>query len=122
MLELKLGRVGMNMEEATIKRWHKAAGDTFKKGEPLYDIETEKVAAEVPAPFDGKLVELGPFEELVAGVFPGVADAAVDLDRITRHLGGRIACVRAGDCDQPGRIQTLVECPGGTFDRKPRTL
>jgi len=58
MLELKLGRVGMNMEEATIKRWHKAAGDTFKKGEPLYDIETEKVATEVPAPFDGKLLEI----------------------------------------------------------------
>jgi pyruvate/2-oxoglutarate dehydrogenase complex dihydrolipoamide acyltransferase (E2) component len=58
MLELKLGRIGMNMEEATIKGWHKAAGDAFKKGEPLYDIETEKVASEVPAPFDGKLVEI----------------------------------------------------------------
>lgn len=58
MLELKLGRIGMNMEEATIKRWYKAAGESFAKGEPLYDIETEKVATEVPAPFDGKLVEV----------------------------------------------------------------
>jgi len=58
MLELKLGRIGMNMEEATIKRWYKAAGESFAKGEPLYDIETEKVATEVPAPFDGKLVEI----------------------------------------------------------------
>ena len=58
MLELKLGRIGMNMEEATIKRWYKAAGEAFAKGEPLYDIETEKVATEVPAPFDGKLVEI----------------------------------------------------------------
>jgi pyruvate/2-oxoglutarate dehydrogenase complex dihydrolipoamide acyltransferase (E2) component len=58
MLDLKLGRIGMNMEEATIKRWHKAVGETFTKGEPLYDIETEKVAGEVPAPFDGKLLEI----------------------------------------------------------------
>ena len=58
MVELKLGRIGMNMEEATIKQWHKAAGDPFKKGDALYDIETEKVATEVPAPFDGRLVEI----------------------------------------------------------------
>lgn len=58
MVELKLGRIGMNMEEATLKQWHKAAGESFAKGDPLYDIETEKVATEVPAPFDGKLVEI----------------------------------------------------------------
>ncbi len=58
MIELKLGRIGMNMEEATIKAWHKAAGDSFRQGEPLYDIETEKVATEIPAPFDGRLVQI----------------------------------------------------------------
>lgn len=58
MVELKLGRIGMNMEEATVKHWHKAEGEAFKKGDALYDIETEKVATEVPAPFDGTLVEI----------------------------------------------------------------
>ena len=54
---LKLSRVGMNMEEATITRWHKKPGDAFKKGEPLYDIETEKVNMEVEAPCDGIMIE-----------------------------------------------------------------
>lgn len=58
MVELKLGRIGMNMEEATLKQWHKAEGESFRKGDPLYDIETEKVATEVAAPFDGKLLEI----------------------------------------------------------------
>ncbi|HVO88598.1 MAG TPA: lipoyl domain-containing protein [Casimicrobiaceae bacterium] len=58
MLELKLGRIGMNMEEATVKQWYKAEGDTFAKGDLLYAIETEKVAHDVPAPFDGKLVRI----------------------------------------------------------------
>ncbi len=58
MVELRLGRIGMNMREATLKQWHKAPGESFAKGDPLYDIETEKVATEVPAPFDGKLVEI----------------------------------------------------------------
>jgi pyruvate/2-oxoglutarate dehydrogenase complex dihydrolipoamide acyltransferase (E2) component len=58
MLELKLGRVGMNMEEATIKQWYKNEGDSFAKGDLLYAFETEKVAHDVPAPFDGKLVQI----------------------------------------------------------------
>ena len=56
-LALKLSRVGMSMEEATITRWHKKPGDAFKKGEPLYDIETEKVNMEVEAPCDGIMIE-----------------------------------------------------------------
>lgn len=54
---LKLSRVGMSMDEATITKWHKQAGDAFKKGEALYDIETEKVTMEVEAPCDGVMLE-----------------------------------------------------------------
>ena len=42
-MNLKLARVGMNMEEATIVKWHKQPGESFKRGEILYEIETEKV-------------------------------------------------------------------------------
>ena len=33
---LKLSRVGMNMEEATIVKWYKRPGESFMAGEPLY--------------------------------------------------------------------------------------
>jgi pyruvate/2-oxoglutarate dehydrogenase complex dihydrolipoamide acyltransferase (E2) component len=56
-VSLKLSRVGMSMDEATVTRWHKQPGEPFKKGEPLYDIETEKVTMEVEAPCDGVMVE-----------------------------------------------------------------
>ena len=55
---LKLSRVGMNMQEATIAKWHKQAGDAFSKDEPLYEIETEKVTQEIAAPGNGKLIEV----------------------------------------------------------------
>ena len=57
-VRLKLARVGMNMEEGTIVAWHKAPGDTFKAGEILYEVETEKVTNEVEAPGDGRMVEI----------------------------------------------------------------
>jgi len=46
---LKLARVGMNMEEATIVKWLKQPGQSFKVGESLYEIETEKVNQEIAA-------------------------------------------------------------------------
>ena len=57
-LTLKLARVGMNMQEATISKWHKKVGDTFSKDEALYEIETEKVSQEVAAPANGTLLEI----------------------------------------------------------------
>jgi len=57
MVGLKLVRVGMNMEEATIVKWHKGPGESFKAGEVLYEIETEKTTLEVTASGDGVLIE-----------------------------------------------------------------
>ena len=57
-LSLKLPMFGMNMEQATIVKWHSQPGESFNKGEPLYEIETEKVTTEVEAPCDGTLVEI----------------------------------------------------------------
>ena len=57
-MTLKLFRVGMNMEEATIVKWHTQPGESFKAGEPLYEIETEKVNQEIAAPSDGTMIEI----------------------------------------------------------------
>jgi pyruvate/2-oxoglutarate dehydrogenase complex dihydrolipoamide acyltransferase (E2) component len=57
-ITLKLSRVGMNMQEATIAKWHKQVGDAFRKDEALYEIETEKVTQEILAPGDGKMLQI----------------------------------------------------------------
>ncbi|MDH4109926.1 MAG: lipoyl domain-containing protein [Gammaproteobacteria bacterium] len=57
-ISLKLARVGMNMQEATIAKWHKEPGDRFTSGEELYDIETEKVTQAIEASGDGKLLQI----------------------------------------------------------------
>ena len=57
-VNLKLARVGMNMAEATIAKWHKQPGEAFKTGDVLYEIETDKVTQEVTATSDGTLLEI----------------------------------------------------------------
>ena len=57
-VNLKLSKVGMSMQEATIAKWHKAPGEAFAAGDVLYEIETEKVTQEITAPGPGKLLEI----------------------------------------------------------------
>ncbi len=57
-IALKLPRLSMNMDEATLVAWLKQPGETFVTGDPLYTIETEKVSSEIEAPCDGLMVEL----------------------------------------------------------------
>jgi pyruvate/2-oxoglutarate dehydrogenase complex dihydrolipoamide acyltransferase (E2) component len=66
---LKLNRVGMTMEEATLVAWLVKPGEVFSKDDVLYEIETEKVTQEVTAPVSGKLLEILVEEdaELVVG-------------------------------------------------------
>jgi len=53
--EIYMPQLGLTMTEATVLRWLKAKGDPVQKGEPVLEIETDKVVAEVEAPADGVL-------------------------------------------------------------------
>src|SRR5437764_14835718 len=56
--EVKLPRLGQGMEAGTITKWLKSEGETVSKGEPLYEIDTDKVTQEVESDFDGVLLKI----------------------------------------------------------------
>ena len=56
--EVKLPRLGQGMESGTIVRWLKSEGDTVKKSEPLYELDTDKVTQEVESDLDGVLLKI----------------------------------------------------------------
>jgi pyruvate dehydrogenase E2 component (dihydrolipoamide acetyltransferase) len=56
--EIKLPRLGQGMESGTIVKWLKAEGDTVEKGEPLYELDTDKVTQEVEADASGVLLKI----------------------------------------------------------------
>jgi pyruvate dehydrogenase E2 component (dihydrolipoamide acetyltransferase) len=51
-------KAGMAMEQGTITRWLKKVGDPIKKGEPILEIETDKVSMEVEAELGGVLLAI----------------------------------------------------------------
>src|SRR5204862_173730 len=56
--EIKLPRLGQGMESGTIVKWLKAEGDQVVKGEPLYELDTDKVTQEVEADASGVLLKI----------------------------------------------------------------
>ena len=56
--EVKLPRLGQGMESGTIVKWLKHEGDRVEKGEPLYELDTDKVTQEVEADFSGVLLKI----------------------------------------------------------------
>jgi pyruvate dehydrogenase E2 component (dihydrolipoamide acetyltransferase) len=56
--DVTLPRLGQGMESGVIVRWLKQEGDTVAKGEPLYELDTDKVTQEVEAEVDGVLQKI----------------------------------------------------------------
>lgn len=56
--QVTLPRLGQGMETGTIVRWLKSEGDKVEKGEPLYELDTEKVTQEVEADASGVLLKI----------------------------------------------------------------
>jgi pyruvate dehydrogenase E2 component (dihydrolipoamide acetyltransferase) len=56
--EIKLPRLGQGMESGTIVKWLKSEGESVEKGEPLYELDTDKVTQEVEADASGVLLRI----------------------------------------------------------------
>jgi pyruvate dehydrogenase E2 component (dihydrolipoyllysine-residue acetyltransferase) len=88
--EVKLPRLGQGMESGTIVRWLKTEGDAVAKGEPLYELDTDKVTQEVEAESDGVLLKIV------------IADGEVDVGTTVGIIGAQDEDVTAILADAQG--------------------
>ncbi len=103
-VEVKLPRLGQGMEAGTIVRWLKSEGDNVEKGEPLYELDTDKVTQEVESDAGGVLLRIV------------VADGEVDVGTTIALIGAegedvsRLAA--SGDGDGGGPQAAAAPPPG----------
>ena len=57
-IDVIMPQMGESIAEGTVSRWLKKVGDNVKRDEPLFEISTDKVDAEIPSPSAGILVEI----------------------------------------------------------------
>src|SRR5580692_6095254 len=58
MADVVMPQMGESIAEGTIVRWIKRVGDPVARDEPLFEISTDKVDAEIPSPAAGVLAEI----------------------------------------------------------------
>ena len=116
--EVKLPRLGQGMESGTIVRWLKTEGDAVARGEPLYELDTDKVTQEVEAESDGVLLKIV------------VADGEVDVGTTVGIIGAQdedvaalLASAQAGNGGAPTAtsVASVPSAPRDTVSRRAET-
>src|SRR5690348_10093014 len=77
-VDIVMPQMGESIFEGTITKWLKKPGDKVERDEPLFEISTDKVDAEIPSPSAGVLKEIkvGEGQTVPIQTVVGVIDAA----------------------------------------------
>src|SRR5260370_19348763 len=130
LAQIKMPQLGESVTEGTVDKWLKHEGDFVKRDEPLVEVVTDKVNAEIPSPFEGKLVKIsvsegetvrvgsviGQIEVAGAGTPPAAEPAAraahVEVPAAPAPKAGPAGAVDGtgeGDPLSPPRLDMLAE-------------
>jgi pyruvate dehydrogenase E2 component (dihydrolipoamide acetyltransferase) len=113
--EVKLPRLGQGMESGTIVKWLKGEGEAVEKGEPLYELDTDKVTQEVEAEASGVLLKIA------------VQEGEVEVGRTIAFIGNEgesVAVAESPDGDSAkandGAQPAVADVPAPTKEDAPR--
>ena len=98
--QVLMPQLGESIAEGTIVRWMKQAGDAVGRDEPLFEISTDKVDAEIPSPASGVLADI----RVQAG-------ETVPVDSVVAVIAG------ARDAAAPGAETPAADAPAAGADR-----
>src|SRR5215471_9261234 len=101
--DVVMPQMGESIAEGTIVRWIKKIGDAIDKDEPLFEISTDKVDAEIPAPGAGVLLEIRVKE-----------GETVPVNSIVAVIGAAGEKPAAGSAGSAGSSADATGSPNGT--------
>ena len=135
-IDVIMPQMGESIAEGTLSKWLKKVGDDVKRDEPIFEISTDKVDAEIPAPSAGVLVEIlvtegqtVPIQTVVARLETEKGAAAVSAAPTAPAVAATPAPVRAAAA---GVAPAVAAAPapaapakasgqGASFDERVRT-
>jgi len=93
MADVFMPQLGETVADGTVTKWFKQVGDVVTRGEPLFEVSTDKVDTEIPAQADGVLseilvgagttVDVGTKLAVIGGDGPTVSDSATHGETTT---------------------------------------
>src|SRR3977135_3101186 len=112
LAQIKMPQLGESVTEGTVDKWLKSEGDFVKRDEPIVEVVTDKVNAEIPSPFEGKLVKItaAQGETVQVGAViaqievAGAAASASDTAQAAPKQGQQAATVSQAASEAPGPV------------------
>src|SRR5215211_3802449 len=93
--DVVMPQMGESIAEGTIVRWIKKVGDKVDRDEPLFEISTDKVDAEIPSPAAGVLTEIKVKEGETVAVNSVVATIGAEGEALPARSGAAAAAPAA---------------------------
>src|SRR6202051_5184832 len=114
--DVVMPQMGESIAEGTIVRWIKKVGDPIDRDEPLFEISTDKVDAEIPSPAAGVLSEIRvkegetvPVNSVVAVIGQEGESVAAAPSTPSPPADGPVAAVPSSEAPKPSPSQTPPE-------------
>ena len=96
--EVLMPQMGESITEGTITKWLKKVGDSVQRDEPIFEISTDKVDAEIPSPVAGKLTEIKVAE-----------GSTVTINTVVAVIGGGSTAKAAAPATKQGRSRRRIQ-------------
>ncbi|MDD3312149.1 dihydrolipoamide acetyltransferase family protein [Pseudodesulfovibrio sp.] len=106
---------GLTMKEGKVVRWLKGEGDTVTAGEPLFEVETDKITNSVEAPASGVLAQIVVPEGDVAPVQAVLALIAAPGEAVDKVAGGAAPAAAAPAAAPHEASAAAAPAAGGGF-------
>ena len=104
-------QMGESIAEGTIVRWIKKVGDSVDRDEPLFEISTDKVDAEIPSPAAGVLVDIAVKEGETVPVNSVVATIGAAGEKVEAGASGAAGAKVSEKADATGTPGAAVAAP-----------
>ena len=111
--EVPMPQMGESITEGTITKWLKNVGDTVQRDEPIFEISTDKVDAEIPSPVAGTLSEIRVKE-----------GATVTVGAVVAVIGGGMGAAKTAPAAVAPKTQTAPQtapAPSASLGEAPRS-
>lgn len=121
-MEIIMPKMGESVSEGTIIKWHKKAGDNVKRDEIIFEISTDKVDTEIPAPSDGVLsdikvkegetVEVGTVVAILISAGEAVSRTEASPEELSKKITNNSMQIESGDnttTDQSTTSSSIIE-------------
>src|SRR5512134_2289829 len=109
-IDVIMPQMGESIAEGTISKWLKKSGDAVKRDEPIFEISTDKVDAEIPSPSAGVLAEILVQEGQTVAIQTVVARIETDAS-VGASAPAPAAAAPAVPAPAPASAPTAVAAP-----------